>query len=104
MGENLPNFNGREGDDEAELWLTQIEKIFNVIEFPERLKVRYGIYVLVDDVESRWHTQLAIKYDNIHPNWNGFGKLFKNTYIPSMARERKMEFLELSQSGKTLLQ
>lgn len=45
----------------------EIEKAFDVIELPERLKARYITYMLVEDAETWWHMQLAIKYENVHP-------------------------------------
>lgn len=63
------------------------------------------MYMLVKDIESWWHTQLAVRYGNMHPHWEEFIELFKSTYIPPTVRKRKMrEFLELSQGDKTLVE
>lgn len=55
MGANPPRFNGKEGEDKTESWLIEIKKAFNIVELSEQLKVRFGTYILVEDVESWWH-------------------------------------------------
>lgn len=59
-------FSGKEGEDKAESWLVEIEKAFDVIELSKKLKVRYGMYMLVEDVESWWKIKLTVKYGNVH--------------------------------------
>lgn len=97
IGTNPPKFNGRDGEDKAASRLVEIIKAFDVIELSDKLKIKYGTYILVEDVESLWWTQLAIRYGNMHLNWEEFVDMFRWTYIPPVARERKVwEFLELS--------
>lgn len=56
MGVNPSIFNGRDAEDRAELWLMEVEKAFDIIELPGKLKARYDIYILIEDVKSWWHT------------------------------------------------
>lgn len=45
IGANPPKFNDREGRTrQSPSWLVEIEKVFDVIELPNRLKVRYSTY------------------------------------------------------------
>lgn len=67
MSANLPSLMIERGEDRAKSWLIEIEKAFDDIELSERFKVKYRIYILVDDAESWWHIQLAISYDNVQP-------------------------------------
>lgn len=39
MSTKPPNFSSREGSDRADKWLKEIEKAFNIVEVPNRLKV-----------------------------------------------------------------
>ncbi|CAN6462677.1 unnamed protein product [Victoria cruziana] len=103
VGANPPKFNGREGEDKAESWLVEIEKTFDIVALPDRLRTKFGTYMLIDDAGSWWRTQLAVRYDNVRPDWEEFVELFRSAYIPPVARERKMrEFLELTQGSGTL--
>lgn len=47
-----PNFSGKEGPDLAEEWLREIKKAFNIIEVLDRLRVRFGTYMLIEDAEA----------------------------------------------------
>lgn len=48
MGDNPLRFNGREGKDKIGSWLIEIDKAFDVVELLEQLKVKFGIYILVE--------------------------------------------------------
>lgn len=65
MGASPRRFNCRE--DKVESWLVK-KKAFDVIEFVEQLKIRYGTYMLIEDIETWWHMQFVVRYDDMHPD------------------------------------
>lgn len=52
MSVKPPNFRGTERPNKAEEWLWEIEKSFSIIEIPEKLKVSFMTYILIEDVEA----------------------------------------------------
>lgn len=49
MSTRPPEFHSKEGSDMAKKWLKEIVKAFGVIESTERFKVKFGMYMLVED-------------------------------------------------------
>lgn len=45
-------------------WLWEIEKVFDIIECLERLKIMFGCYMLVGDAKTWWHMPLEVHYGN----------------------------------------
>lgn len=52
-------------------------KAFNIVEVPKRLKVRFGMYMLIEDAEAWWSTLLQIKYGGEEPMWDEFVEKLK---------------------------
>ncbi|XP_020206857.1 uncharacterized protein LOC109791903 [Cajanus cajan] len=74
-----PTFKGGYDPDASMNWLTEIEKIFIVMDYIRRL---------IDG--------------GVHLNWDNFKKVFLEKYFPDDVRSRKeMEFLELNQGNDT---
>lgn len=44
---NPTKFQGKDGLDKAKKWLKEIEKAFDIIELPKRLKMKFGTYMIV---------------------------------------------------------
>ncbi|CAN6463009.1 unnamed protein product [Victoria cruziana] len=101
MGTKPPRFTGREGPDQAEEWLEEVEKAFEMMDTPARLWIRFGTFLLVDDAKAWWRSQVQIRFGGQQPTWEEFATQFRETYVPQVARERRIrEFLELVQAGK----
>lgn len=49
MSARPSNFNGKEGPKRVEEWLKEVEMVFNIAEVPKRLKVRFSMYILMED-------------------------------------------------------
>lgn len=96
MSANPSKFKGKERLDRAEEWLRDVEKTFGIIKLPKRVKVKFGTYIFVGDAEAWWHTLLEIKYSVEELDWDESKNEFNQTYISSVARERKVgKFLDL---------
>lgn len=72
MSAKLPQFRGSEGPDRVEGWLREIEKAFRIIDVPDKLKVIFDTYILVDDAEDWWGTQLEVQFGGEEPIWKEF--------------------------------
>lgn len=62
MGENPPRFIVREKANNAKELIHEIEKEFDIIKLPKRLKVKFGSYILVGNAESWWCTLFEVYY------------------------------------------
>lgn len=52
MSKNPSIFNVTKGKDKVESWSIKIKKAFHITVLSEGLKVRYDMYMLIEDVES----------------------------------------------------
>ncbi|XP_020206030.1 uncharacterized protein LOC109791176, partial [Cajanus cajan] len=96
-----PTFKGGYDPDAAMNWLTEIEKIFNVMDCPIAQKVKLATFMLTADAHFWWEGALRRMIDGgVHLNWDNFKKVFLEKYFPDDVRSRKeMEFLELNQGN-----
>nr|KYP59258.1 hypothetical protein KK1_014690 [Cajanus cajan] len=85
-------------------WITEIEKIFNVMECPLAQKVRLATYMLTADAHFWWEGALQRMIDGgVHLNWDNFKRVFLEKYFPDDVRSQKqVEFLELKQGNDTV--
>ncbi|XP_029125042.1 uncharacterized protein LOC109788225 [Cajanus cajan] len=99
-----PTFKGGYDPDAAMNWLTEIEKIFNVMDCPIAQKVKLATFMLTADAHFWWEGALRRMIDGgVHLNWDNFKKVFLEKYFPDDVRSRKeMEFLELNQGNDTV--
>lgn len=67
-----PNLRGNEGPHRVEGWLKEIEKDFRIINVSNRLKVRFGTNMLVDDAESWQDAHLEVRFGGEEPAWEEF--------------------------------
>lgn len=49
-----PKFHGEPNPENADLWVQEIEKIFEVINCHDKAKVSYASYLLLGDAEYWW--------------------------------------------------
>ncbi|XP_020207559.1 uncharacterized protein LOC109792548 [Cajanus cajan] len=85
-------------------WLTEIEKIFNVVDCPLAQKVKFATFMLTADAHFSWEGALRREIDGgVQLNWDNFKRVFLEKYFPDDVRSRKeMEFLELNQGNDTM--
>ena len=103
---NPPSFNGGYNPDGAQNWIREIEKIFRVMACPERQKVAYGAYILVEEAEYWWeNTRQCLEAEGQDVTWDVFKRVFLEKYFPEDVRNKKeMEFLELKQGSMTVVE
>ncbi|XP_075491102.1 uncharacterized protein LOC142529451 [Primulina tabacum] len=53
-----PRFSGSEGDEKAELWISEIEELFDLIEYPSERRFRLDVHQLKDRAKMWWSTTL----------------------------------------------
>lgn len=86
MGANPLRSQGKKGQDIADEWQREIEKAVSIIKLPERLKIKFGIYMLVDDgVLVEYLTRDQVEGEE--PNWDEFETQLKQAYIGPISRE-----------------
>ena len=98
-----PKFEG--GDDiQAEEWLTQVERIWELIPCSSQEKASCTISLIQGPAYNWWRsirTQLDAAGEEV--DWEVFTREFKNKYIPQTARDRRLrEFMDLRQGGRTV--
>ena len=101
---NSPLFKGTHDLEGAQKWLREIQRIFRVIDCAEDLKVRYGTYMLAEEVDNWWvATRIEMEQDGTVLNWAVFRRDFLRRYFPEDIRGRnEIEFLELKQGNMTV--
>ncbi|KAL3839142.1 hypothetical protein ACJIZ3_023733 [Penstemon smallii] len=101
-----PKFFGEPNDHKAELWLSEIENIFNVLDYTDAQKINFGTFRLEDTARHWWRTvEQRWQHDNTLRTWENFVKEFNGKYIPQVVQTRReREFLDLTQGTMTVSQ
>jgi hypothetical protein len=102
--QNPPKFNGEHNPDKADLWIEEIEKIFEMLHCTDEKKVEYATFLLRKEAESWWRGEKKIMENNHEElNWGSFKQKFLEKYFPSSARsEKEAQFLKLYQGNMTI--
>ena len=102
-----PSFLGNLNPIEVESWIMQTEKFFDVISCTEVQKVSFASFMLKGEVEHWWRSTkktVPLEEDEIL-TWTVFLDAFYEKYFPeSVHDEKEVEFMELIQGNKTVLQ
>jgi len=90
-----PQFSGGYNPEKAELWIREIEKIFQVMNCTEKQKVNYAIFMLIGEAEYRWdNTRKLLENGGININWEVFKTKFLEKYFPNdMRRTKEIDFM-----------
>ncbi|KAG5551388.1 hypothetical protein RHGRI_009715 [Rhododendron griersonianum] len=101
---NPPPFMGTDKPSDAEAWLLQMEKIFDVLGCLEAQKVSFAAYKLQGGAEHWWRSakqQYKDKQDELV--WSNFKKDFEEKYIPPAVKDQmRTEFLALRQGNMSV--
>ncbi|XP_057453581.1 uncharacterized protein LOC130745385 [Lotus japonicus] len=99
-----PKFTGGTDPENADLWIQEIEKIFEVLQTSEGAKVGLATYLLLGDAEYWWRgARGMMEANHFEVNWNSFRAAFLEKYFPDSARdERESQFLTLRQGSMTI--
>lgn len=101
---NPIQFKGGYDPEEAELWIQELEKIFEVMACPADRRVIYASFMLVGNAECWWQgTCQLLEAEGREITWEVFRTRFLERYFPASVRYAKeMEFLQLRQGGMTV--
>lgn len=99
-----PRFKGEHDPDKADLWLQEVEKIFNIFHSTDERKVEYATYLLIGEAECWWNGAKQIMETNQELlTWEVFKEKFLDKYFPKSARAAKeVEFMRLTQGDRTM--
>jgi hypothetical protein len=102
--QNPSKFNGEHDPDKADLWLEEMEKIFEMLHCTDAKKVEYATFLLRAEADSWWRGEKQIMENNNEVlNWETFKQKFLDKYFPSSARsEKEAQFLKLYQGSMTI--
>ncbi|XP_058223388.1 uncharacterized protein LOC131333072 [Rhododendron vialii] len=101
---NPPPFIGTDKPSDAEAWLLQMEKIFDVLGCSEAQKVSFATYKLQGGAEHWWRSAKQHYKDRQDELvWRNFKKDFEEKYIsPAVKDKMRTEFLALRQDNMSV--
>ncbi|XP_052734108.1 uncharacterized protein LOC128196656 [Vigna angularis] len=99
-------FNKKCLPDEADQWLRDMEKIYNAKRCPDDNRLAFTEYLLTSEASHWWASVKTILTDAHAPiTWEVFRNKFYEEYFPDSVRYAKeVEFLQLIQGGKSVLE
>ncbi|XP_056163670.1 uncharacterized protein LOC130137004 [Syzygium oleosum] len=99
-----PKFAGIEDSEEAESWIDELQKAFELLGCFEEEKVTLAAYQLQGNASYWWKaTKETAFLGNATVNWNAFVEAFNGMYFSECARDRKIkEFLQPQQGNMTV--
>ncbi|XP_057443285.1 uncharacterized protein LOC130735225 [Lotus japonicus] len=99
-----PKFQGDVEPEKADLWIQEMEKIFEALHTPEGEKVNLATLMLKGDAEYWWRSARQLMTANqVAVTWESFKRAFMNKYFPETAREdMEKQFLGLRQGTMTV--
>ncbi|XP_050890220.1 uncharacterized protein LOC127095592 [Lathyrus oleraceus] len=102
--QNPPKFKGEHDPNNADLWIQEIEKFFEMLFCIDAKKVEYATFLLRAEVESWWRgVKQLMESNNEALNWATFKQKFLDKYFSSSARsEKEAQFLRLYQGNMTI--
>lgn len=97
-------FNGEHDPDKVDIWILEMEKIFEILHCENAKKVEYPTFLLRAKAESWWQgTKQLMESNNEALNWDAFKQKFLDKYFLSSARsEKEAKFLKLYQGIMTI--
>ncbi|XP_057532891.1 uncharacterized protein LOC130810780 [Amaranthus tricolor] len=98
-------FNGKGEPSELELWLREFDKLFDVVECPEELKVNQAAFYLVGEADYWWANSRSglLEQTNGVFNWDLFKRAMREKLYPLHVRKDKSnEFARLVMGDMTV--
>ncbi|XP_057443800.1 uncharacterized protein LOC130735949 [Lotus japonicus] len=99
-----PKFQGEVEPEKADLWIQEMEKIFEALNSPDAEKVNLATFMLKGDAEYCWRSAKQLMTANhVAITWESFKRAFMEKYFPETAREdMENQFLNLRQGLMTV--
>ena len=97
-------FDGRVSPDAADQWLKDIERIFDAKMCPTENRLSFVVYMLTGEAEHLWICMKSIMEERDKPiTWKAFtGKFLSGYFLDNMRYAKEVEFLHLTQEGKSM--
>ncbi|WP_198155512.1 retrotransposon gag family protein, partial [Candidatus Burkholderia verschuerenii] len=101
-----PTFRGIGNEEDAELWLEKIVKIYAPLHYSEERKIQFAAFLLEGSAEAWWRvTEQKWVQTAVQRSWQAFRTEFEAKYIPKVVREKRgEEFLHFKQNNLTVSQ
>ncbi|KAL3834244.1 hypothetical protein ACJIZ3_008980 [Penstemon smallii] len=101
-----PKFFGEPDDQKAELWLSEMENIFCVLNYTDAQKINLATFRLEDSARHWWRVvEERWRVEDTPRMWDNFVIEFNTKFIPQVVRNRReREFMDLTQSMLTVSQ
>ncbi|XP_004515682.1 uncharacterized protein [Cicer arietinum] len=99
-----PSFQGCHNPSEAQAWLDEIKKAFEVVPFTEEQKVAFAAHLLKGGAEYWWRSaKTYLQTQGTHMIWEHFEVAFLDKYYPkSSIRQKELEFVHLQQGDMSI--
>ncbi|XP_057543813.1 uncharacterized protein LOC130823196 [Amaranthus tricolor] len=100
-------FNGKGEPSELELWLREFDKLFDVVECPEELKVNQAAFDLVGEADYWWANSRSGLLEQAEGDfgWELFKRAMREKFYPLHVRKDKSnEFARLEMGGMTVVE
>jgi hypothetical protein len=100
-----PTFNGEHmKGEEVEVWLLEMKKYFQLLDYPSRLEARIATYHLQGKKSMWWDKLKQAKHlDEKRISWRQFKEYFQDNYFSKHYYEIKMKyFFELKLGSMTM--
>jgi len=96
--------NGKTSPDAADQWLKDLERIFDAKPCSAENRLAVTIYMLTAEADHWWTSSKSIMEERGEPvTWEAFRGKFLPEYFPnSIGYGKEVEFLQLTQGGKTM--
>ncbi|XP_004491986.1 uncharacterized protein [Cicer arietinum] len=101
-----PTFQGSHNPSEAQAWMDEIKKEFEVVPCIEEQKVAFVAHLLKSRAEYWWRSaNTYLQTQGTHMNWEHFEVSFLDKYYPKSAkRQNELEFVHLQQGDMSVVE
>ncbi|XP_057452280.1 uncharacterized protein LOC130744104 [Lotus japonicus] len=99
-----PKFQGEVEPEKADLWIQEMEKIFEALHTPDAEKENLATFMLKGDAEYWWRSARQLMTDNhVAITWESFKRAFMEKYFPETTKQdMENQFLNLRQGLMTV--
>ncbi|XP_021840846.2 uncharacterized protein [Spinacia oleracea] len=99
-----PTYDGKPGPNEFEEWISDMEKLFDATQCPEKWKVNYAVFYLKGQANLWWKSVKGIQNEPGF-GWEKLTEAMREQFYPySLQLQMESEFIKLSQGKKNVLE
>ena len=101
---NPPEFKGTADPVDAQAWIKEIEKAFNLVGVEENQKCKFASYYLKSEANYWWVSVKALEEVEA-VTWERFTESFLEKYFPRyMQNQMELKFFELKQENSSVIE